>query len=189
MSEIPCDLVIKHEGLVSAMVADLTHIKKTVDNGLSKALDDTRDDLQSIQATLHEFMAATRIAAAEVKGDLAVKEANDRAENWFTRILNQGATKIMGGIVVIILASAVTNNALMAVLRDKYYNEPPGQQAQILEKQKAIQSTLSIYHTHLLQNGKTLYHSDDQTQPAWVLDPATGIWEKCPKMRTEVGVK
>jgi len=163
-------LVLEHVRVLSTLQADIAHIKKVVDNGLSAKL-------ASVDATLSKFMSDTAIRNIEIK-----------AENWFTRILNGSATKIVSLTVGFILVNAVASSSFNSVIKSVYFDEPKGQQVAILNQQKELKSELSGYHTHLLKDSKVLYHSGRSDCPAWVLNTTTNTWVRAPQMRTETGI-
>lgn len=189
MSEIPCELVIKHEGILGMMAADVSHIRKKVDNGLSNELRTVSSELHSVEKALADFIAATGIKDANQKTALVTQQAKTDSENWFTRILSGSVIKIIGFSVTFIIVNSLVNSGMGLFLKEKYSLEVSGQQKEILRQQANIQSTLNVYHTHQLENGDALYHSGDSTKPAWMLNGKTNAWEKAPTMRTEAGIK
>lgn len=178
MSDVPCDLVIKHHEILGGIAADIAHIKKTVDNGLSKKLDDTVKELTVVQALLQKQ-----------KTDAELEFVKMESSNWLSRILTGSVSKALGVIFLVIFLNAAINIGGSLFVKEKISKEPAGQQAAILQQQNEMKIALDgAYHSHHW-NGKTILHAGDANKPAWVLNPATNQWERAPGQRTEEGVK
>ena len=183
MGEQPCSLVIEHQKILGELASDVKHIKGKIDNGLSAKL-------AIVNETLVKFMA-TSIADRRV----------DKAENWFGRIVQGSATKIIGLAVVIVMASGLTSSGLNILAKQYISQEPPGQQKAILEQgeannlfavdMKIMISDMKInkYHRHILNDGRILFHNGSPDVRAYILNSTTGKFERCPEMRTEATVK
>jgi hypothetical protein len=174
MSETPCQLVIGHErtlGMVEEALktisSDVSYIRERVDNGLSTKV-------ANIDKVLSDSIASEKVRAAELA-----------AENWFGRILSGSASKIIGLVIVFVIINAMVGSGLSIFLKEKYSQEIPGQQKEILQKQVAIQASLADYHSHAMKDGKVLFHAGDLMKPAWLLDQSAGLWIKAPQMREE----
>jgi hypothetical protein len=187
MSEIPCELVIKHEGVLGMMASDVSHIRKKVDNGLSTELSKVSGELYSVEKALADFIAATGVKDEKENTERVSRQAKNDAENWFTRIVTGSVTKIIGYIVIFIIANSFVNGGVGLYLKERYSQETAGQQRGIMQKTTDIQSLLSGYHTHALADGRTLFHTGDPKTPAYIFNPLINLWEKAPTMRTEDG--
>ncbi len=190
MEHASCDLVIKHEGLLGMIAADISHIKKKVDNGLSEDLAKVSQDLITVERTLAEFVSSVVARNVKMDSDNTLRETKVDAANWFNRILSNSVSKIVGYATIFIIANSLVNNGLVIFLEDKYSKEPPGQQQTILKQQASLQSVIGTsYHSHVFPDGKVLLHSGSEMEPAWLLDGKTNVWEKAPTMRTDQGIK
>lgn len=188
----PCimqEVIRSHEGALGeikstlgSLAQDVSHIKMRVDDGLSTKI-------ERIDKELAKSIANGRVAAEEIKADVEIRASDLRGENWLNRIVTGSVTKLIGIGVVFILLSALTNSGIGLLIKEKYSLELPGQQKEIMKTQAVIASTLNVYHTHELSDGRTLYHAGDSDKPAWILDPKIGAWQKVPGMRTEAGIK
>jgi len=160
---------------VGNIEADVAHIKTKVDNGLSAKL-------YSVDKLLTSFMAT-------VKADRRV----DTAENWFLRILQGNAKKIIGYAVLLIMVTALTSGGVWSVLRSYVWKESPGQLTQIIAQGTAAKKAIAVvekhsYHEHILTDGRILFHTGNQNERAYIIDPSTGKYERAPQMRTENSV-
>lgn len=172
---IPCDLVIEHQKLLGEMSANIEHIgldvsyiRERVDNGLSTKV-------EAIERALNLSISDGKIANAET-----------RAENWFTRILSGSISKIISLAIIFIVVNAMVSSGFGLFVKEKYLQEIPGQQKEILQKQTVLMTALgSTYHTHVMSDDRILLHAGNRDEPAWILDPKTGFWSKAPLMRTE----
>jgi hypothetical protein len=178
MTEIPCSLVIKHEGLLAALDAnlkgiaeDVAYIRTRVDDGLAVKV-------AGIERDLAESISKGKITAIEIK-----------AENWFSRILQGSVTKIMGLVTVLVIMNNLVGTGINFFVKEKISKEPAGQQAEILKSQTELKATLVGYHSHLLGDGKELFHAGVPDSPAWIRDTKTNVWTPAPQWRTEVGIK
>ena len=161
---------------VGEIKATVGYIKGKIDNGLSAKL-------ESVDKTLTKFMDSA-----------AAQRRIDRAENWFARILQGSATKIIGLVIVFIMLSAVSSSGLTIFLKNYYSQETPGQQKEILIQGKQIEAQAKdiqthAYHQHTLIDGRILFHTGDANMRAYILDPQTGKYERAPYMRTEGSIK
>ena len=174
-SERPCELVIKHEGILGGMAADIQHIKSKVDNGLSAKLDETKE-------ALAKFIATT-------EADRRV----DAAENWFSRILQGSVKKVIGYAVLAIIVSALASGGVWSALRAYAWKESPGQLNKILAQGTDTKAAIAVvqqhsYHEHILTDGRILFHTGNANERAYILDPVSGKYERAPQMRTENSV-
>ncbi len=178
MTEIPCQLVIKHEGLLAKLEANITSIAQDVSYIRTRVDDGLAVKVAAIEKNLAESISDNKVQAVVIS-----------SENWFNRILTGSVTKIIGLVVTVILMNALVGTGINLFVKEKYSQELPGQQKQILQKQEEIQGALVGYHSHALPDGTTLLHAGELDKPAWVFDPKKGLWESCPERRAEWGVK
>jgi hypothetical protein len=83
-----CQLVIEHHAQLAQMSADIAHIKRKIDNGLTEKMDSLNNRLDAL----------------------------DR-DSWVTQLLSGGVKKLIGLIIFLILANALANNAILALVR------------------------------------------------------------------------
>jgi hypothetical protein len=178
MTDTPCELVIKHHEILGGIAADIAHIKKTVDNGLSKKLDDTVKELNIVQTLLQKQ-----------KSDAEMQFVKIDSSNWFTKVLTGSFIKVSGIVIMFMFLNAIMNSGIGLFVKDKISLEPPGQQRAILDHQVDIKSYLDAsYHSHVI-NGRAVLHAGDPNKPAFIFNEATKNWDRAPLMRTEEGVK
>lgn len=83
-----CPMVVEHHAALAQMGADISHIKRKIDNGLTEkmeALSKRLDDLSQ--------------------------------DSWATQLLSGGVKKLVALIIFLILANALANNAIWAVIK------------------------------------------------------------------------
>jgi hypothetical protein len=176
----PCmmqDTILKHaealgelHGVLSGLAKDVSYIRQRVDNGLSVKINQIKEEL------------TTSIAEAKVSAESL------KSENWFNRILQNSAAKLIGMFILFVALNALASSGMVSFLKSHYSEEPPGQQKEILKHSSMIPGLMEGYHTHDFIDGRVLFHSGDETKPAWIYDPKTYKWENAPLMRTEKGL-
>jgi len=176
MAEQPCDLVIEHQRILGEMASDIKHIKGKVDNGLSAKL-------EIVDKTLTKFMDSS-----------AAQRRIDRAENWFSGLLQGSVKKIISYLTGFMIVSALATNGVWTLLKTYVWHESPGQQTTIVAQGKELErqgkeTQQHSYHQHTLNDGRILFHTGDANMRAYILDPSTGKYERAPYMRTEDSVK
>jgi len=147
---------------IGELCSDVSHIKKTVDNGLSAKL-------SSVEKSLDTFISADKVRVAKLD-----------AQNWFSRLLEGSVKKVIGIVLGIILLNGFMNAGMWAALKTYSFNERPGQQQAIL-----INSLGPGYHSHVLSNGQILLHANDQNKPAWIWNKDTNSWDRSPDQRID----
>lgn len=83
-----CSLVIEHHANLAQMSADISHIKAKIDNGLTEKMEALTKRLDTI----------------------------DR-DSWVTHLMSGGLKKLIALIIFLILANALANNAIWAVIK------------------------------------------------------------------------
>jgi hypothetical protein len=218
-----CGLVLEHKTILIGLVADVVHIKGTIDDGLIPKLENVTKNLEKLEKIIDknnfnnelrdnktesksearyikiETDVETRFIKTEgeslikfnkIDSDNKLRDATIYGDNWLNRILTGGITKIISIIFVFMVVNAILSSGMWTLLKTRYMLETPGQQQTILKQQSIVPSYLGEkYHIHMLADGRTLLHAGDETMPAWILDPKTGTWTKCPNNRTEEGIK
>lgn len=93
-----CPLVVEHHATLAQMGADIAHIKKKIDNGLTEKMDNLSKRLDALSQ-----------------------------DSWATQLLSGGIKKLIALIIFLILANALANNAILAVLKAAGPCNPPTQ--------------------------------------------------------------
>ena len=179
MTNEKCDLVIKHEGILGGMRETLDHIKKKVDNGLS-------EEMRSLSKALSQVQV-------DCTAKCALKEIAEE-KNWFLKILQSSATKVVSFGVVFAFITALTTTGVWMAAKVYAWKELPGQQQSIATTSKAIanlgmESNLHYYHQHILKDGRILMHTGDPNVKAYIFDEKKGAVIRAPYMRTEESIK
>jgi hypothetical protein len=164
--------VMDHERIIGGFGAKLDNIEKAVNNGLSEKLDENIKALEVFKAA-----CASRCALKEI----------DDSKNWFLKMLQSSASKVLGIVIIFIILSALTSGGTWMALKAFAWKELPRQQLSIVEQGKNMQ--IHNYHQHILRDGRILFHTGDTNVRAYILDPNTGKYERAPYMRTEESVK
>lgn len=163
----PCDLVVEHNKVLGGIQKDLEYIKDKIDNGLKDVVEEIK-----------EVVTKTR--------EVQQAKADKNSGNWITTIFEGSVKKFLGIVFLLMLLTAGMNTGMWAYFKTYGFKEIPGQQAAI--------HTLSVngmYHLHTLPDGKIIFHGNAPEKPAWVLDPVTKQWQRCPQYRTDesIGIK
>ena len=93
-----CPLVVEHHATLAQMGADISHIKAKIDNGLTEKMDNLSKRLDALSQ-----------------------------DSWATQLLSGGVKKLIALIIFLILANALANNAILAVLKAAGPCNPPTQ--------------------------------------------------------------
>lgn len=173
------ELVLEHHKILPRIEARLENIDKCVNNGLSA-------ELQSTVAALAKFKE-------DCKAQCALREIAE-SKNWFLKMLQAGATKVVGILIIFGLFTAVTTVIGYSVMRTYGWQEKPGQLASIVTQgqkleQQGVEFQLHAYHFHICKDGKRIFHAGDPNIRAYVENPLTGKLEPAPQFRTEDSVK
>jgi len=83
-----CPMVVEHHATLAQMGADISHIKAKIDNGLTEKMDNLSKRLDALSQ-----------------------------DSWATHLLSGGMKKLIGLIIFLILANALANNAIWAVIK------------------------------------------------------------------------
>ncbi len=83
-----CPMVVEHHATLAQMGADIAHIKAKIDNGLTEKMDNLSKRLDALSQ-----------------------------DSWATHLLSGGMKKLIGLIIFLILANALANNAIWAVIK------------------------------------------------------------------------
>lgn len=83
-----CPMVVEHHASLAQMGADISHIKKKIDNGLTEKMEALSKRLDALSQ-----------------------------DSWATQLLSGGVKKLVALIIFLILANALANNAIWAVLK------------------------------------------------------------------------
>jgi len=83
-----CPMVVEHHASLAQMGADISHIKAKIDNGLTEKMDNLSKRLDALSQ-----------------------------DSWATQLLSGGMKKLIGLIIFLILANALANNAIWAVIK------------------------------------------------------------------------
>lgn len=172
----PCDAIKEHQrvmmdhhALLGGMEKDIIHIKRAVDNGLSKKLSDVRDALEETERGL-----------IKRNEDLAAKVLMLDEQSWLTKLLTGGTKQLILAILGFSIISAISTGGVTTAIRALYFKDVPGQVDRIAKIQAS-----SSYHSHTTAKGTQVLHANDPNLPAWVLDEKSGNWIKAPQFRTD----
>jgi len=83
-----CPMVVEHHAALAQMGADISHIKAKIDNGLTEKMEALSKRLDALSQ-----------------------------DSWATHLLSGGMKKLIGLIIFLILANALANNAIWAVIK------------------------------------------------------------------------
>lgn len=83
-----CPMVVEHHAALAQMGADISHIKAKIDNGLTEKMEALSKRLDALSQ-----------------------------DSWATHLLSGGMKKLIGIIIFLILANALANNAIWAVIK------------------------------------------------------------------------
>ena len=83
-----CPMVVEHHATLAQMGADISHIKAKIDNGLTEKMEALSKRLDALSQ-----------------------------DSWATHLLSGGVKKLIGLIIFLILANALANNAIWAVIK------------------------------------------------------------------------
>ena len=83
-----CQMVVEHHATLAQMGADISHIKAKIDNGLTEKMENLSKRLDALSQ-----------------------------DSWATHLLSGGMKKLIGLIIFLILANALANNAIWAVIK------------------------------------------------------------------------
>lgn len=83
-----CPMVVEHHASLAQMGADISHIKAKIDNGLT-------EKMEALSKRLDEL----------------------GKDSWATTLLSGGMKKLIALIIFLILANALANNAIWAVIK------------------------------------------------------------------------
>lgn len=167
MEHGPCELVVEHNKVLGGIQTDINYIKEKLDNGLT-------DLVAEIKA---------KVDATAVAEQLREERRKKRNDHWVTAIFEGSVKKFLGIVFLFILLTAGMNTGMWAYFKTYGFQEKPGQQAAIYSI-----SSNGTYHLHTLPDGKIIFHGNAQDKPAWVLDPITSRWQRCPQFRTDEAI-
>lgn len=97
-----CPLVVEHHATLAQMGADISHIKAKIDNGLTEKMEALSKRLDALSQ-----------------------------DSWATQLLSGGMKKLIGLIIFLILANALANNAIWAMLKSETSSNLAIQQEQL----------------------------------------------------------
>lgn len=97
-----CPMVVEHHAALAQMGADISHIKAKIDNGLTEKMEALSKRLDALSQ-----------------------------DSWATHLLSGGIKKIIGLIIFLILANALANNAIWAMLKSETSSNLAIQQEQL----------------------------------------------------------
>ena len=83
-----CPMVVEHHAALAQMGADIAHIKAKIDNGLTEKMEALSKRLDILSQ-----------------------------DSWATHLLSGGIKKLIARIIFLILANALANNAIGAVIK------------------------------------------------------------------------
>jgi hypothetical protein len=184
LSDQPCDLVIKHEGILGGIASDVSHIKAVVDDGLIGKMGEVGGKIKDMERDLEVKDLETKMRETQIREDMEKRYIKLDSENWFSRILQGSVTKVIGIVLVAIILGSLVNNGIWVILKEKYIKELPGQQQTLLQQTNKIPSTpltqpydLGTYKNYTLSDGRVVFYTDDPTK-SFIFDPKTNIFSK-----------
>jgi hypothetical protein len=177
-----CDLVIAHHKVIGQVESELVALKGGIDEIKDRLDNGVKSILERVEKRqIDRILKSAQDEEDKKNGDLS------KEDTVIVRLLAMGARKalawIFGIVFTIILVAAGMTNAFWAYFKIHGFKETPGQQQAI--HGMTVNGT---YHLHNLPDGKIIFHGNAPDKPAWILDPVTKQWQKCPQFRTDESI-